>query len=317
MWVVRRPQHVLVGEFLPKPSQLHSHHVLQLTLSASGLLLPVIAGVALPPAAGILVGSNVPHTLSGRVVHVFVDPLEPLGRRLRSVLGGRPHLALDPLCTASFWGGDARDWLEGSPFPDSDEPVEHLLAELERAQATPLVAPLDGRIRNVIATLKGSLDTRTPLEQLADAARLSPSRLTHLFTEQVGMSIKQYVVWLRLVSVIDSLSPGKQLGALARDSGFPDQAAFNRTYRKAWGRTPSSFAACAASWARGPLATRTAARAWAASISEEGSRSAWWAGRRKRTVRSTTPGRATRTSTPRAPTRWTGTPSSSRTPSTC
>ncbi|MFT3924395.1 MAG: helix-turn-helix domain-containing protein [Myxococcales bacterium] len=242
MWVVRRPQHVLVGESLPKPSQLHSHHVLQLTLSVSGLLMPVIAGVALPPAAGILVGSNVPHTLSGHVVHVFVDPLEPLGLRLRGLLGARPYLAVDPRQAASFWGGDARAWLEGSPFPDSDEPVEHLLAELERGHGNASIAPPDGRIRSVIATLKGSLDVRAPLELLADVARLSPTRLTHLFTEQVGMPIKQYVVWLRLVAVLEALRPGKQLGALAHDTGFPDQAAFNRTYRKAWGRTPSSFA---------------------------------------------------------------------------
>lgn len=242
MWVVRRPQHVLVGEFLAKPSQLHSHHVLQLTLSVSGLLWPVIAGVALPPAAGILVGSNVPHTLSGHVVHVFVDPLEPLGRRLRGLLGARPYLALDPLQSASFWGGDARAWFEGSPFPDSDDPVEHLLAELEGEHGSAAVAPPDGRIRGVITQLRSCLDARTPLEQLADAARLSPSRLTHLFTEQVGMPIKQYVVWLRLVAVLEALSPGKQLGSLAHDSGFPDQAAFTRTYRKAWGRTPSSYA---------------------------------------------------------------------------
>jgi AraC-like DNA-binding protein len=93
----------------------------------------------------------------------------------------------------------------------------------------------------VITALSSRLDERVPLEQLAAVARLSPTRLTHLFTSQIGMPIKQYVVWLRLVRVIEAMRTRQQLGTLAHASGFPDQAAFTRSYRNAWGRTPTSF----------------------------------------------------------------------------
>jgi AraC-like DNA-binding protein len=70
---------------------------------------------------------------------------------------------------------------------------------------------------------------------------LSPGRLTHLFTEQVGMPIKQYVVWLRMLAVLEQFSSSEQLSALAHGQGFADQAAFTRAYREMWGRTPTSF----------------------------------------------------------------------------
>ncbi|MEY4512323.1 MAG: hypothetical protein RLZZ450_4445 [Pseudomonadota bacterium] len=253
MWLYRSSSCSLVVESLARPSQLHDHHVVQLTIGLSQVVHAVVSlarggpvrfddGDVLPPMAGILIAPNVSHTLHGDVVHIFAEPLGPLGRQLRGLLAGRPYLALDANITREFLGDTpCLEWLLAPRFDDTEARLRALLAAIGKVHGSLDVVPVDTRIDAVIATLRSQLDLRTPLEQLADVAHLSPSRLTHLFTREVGLPIKQYLVWLRLVAVLESLGSGQQLGTLAHATGFPDQPAFARSYRKAWGRTPSAF----------------------------------------------------------------------------
>jgi AraC family transcriptional regulator of arabinose operon len=239
MWLQRSADVVMVGERLPRSSVPHSHCVMQLTI---GLLTPVralIAGRVVADAWGLLIDANVPHTVAGDLVHLFVDPQSATGRAWRGMLCGQPSLVLSRATVSAFLSGQGEDaWLHGQTHGGA---VESLMEAMQREHGRRLAAPLDERVTSVIELLRGRLDARTPLEELAELARLSPSRLTHLFTSEVGMPIKQYVVWLRLVAVLDALARDESLGRLAVASGFPDQAAFTRSYRRAWGRTPTSF----------------------------------------------------------------------------
>ncbi|MET0285659.1 MAG: AraC family transcriptional regulator [Polyangiales bacterium] len=244
MWLQRSADVVMVGERLPRSSSPHSHCVMQLTI---GLFAPVrarIAGHVVPDASGMLIDANVAHEVAGDLVHLFVDPQSQTGRAWRGMLRAQPYLPLSREVVAQFLSGQGEDaWLDGRA---SGGAVESLMQAMQREHGRSMAAPFDERVANVIQLLRGRLDARTPLEELADLAHLSPSRLTHLFTREVGMPIKQYVVWLRLVAVIDAIARDKSLGTLAVASGFPDQAAFTRSYRRAWGRTPTSFRQAAA-----------------------------------------------------------------------
>ncbi len=239
MWMQRSGDVVMVGERLPQASAPHSHCVLQLSI---GLFAPVrasIAGRVVAPAWGMLIEANVSHAVAGDLVHLFVDPQRPVGRAWRGMLRGQPCVPLSRAVVAQFLAGQADDaWLHGATVAGAHE---LMMTAMQREHGRLIAAPFDDRVSSVIELLRGRLDARTPLEELADLARLSPSRLTHLFTREVGMPIKQYLVWLRLVAVLESIGRDKPLGTLAVASGFPDQAAFTRSYRKAWGRTPTSF----------------------------------------------------------------------------
>lgn len=75
------------------------------------------------------------------------------------------------------------------------------------------------------------------LTQLARRAGLSPSRLSRLFKEQVGLSISQFRNKRRLERFLELYGKGHQVGALeaALEAGFGSYAQFHRIFRRAMG----------------------------------------------------------------------------------
>ena len=81
-------------------------------------------------------------------------------------------------------------------------------------------------------------------EASADVARrvgLSVSRLRHLFTDQVGLPIRTYLLWIRLLRAVEAIAGGRSITDAAHDSGFADSAHLWRTFRRMFGMSPSSF----------------------------------------------------------------------------
>jgi AraC-like DNA-binding protein len=68
---------------------------------------------------------------------------------------------------------------------------------------------------------------------------LSASRLTHLFTSQVGIPLRRYVLWSRLRIAISRVQAGDDLTDAAHGAGFADSAHLTRTTRDMFGLPPS------------------------------------------------------------------------------
>jgi AraC family transcriptional regulator len=77
------------------------------------------------------------------------------------------------------------------------------------------------------------------LKQVAGVACLSPSRFRHLFNEQTGMGLRQYVLWRRFVSVWEHRMNGASLSTAAHAAGFADSAHLTRASRRMIGIPPS------------------------------------------------------------------------------
>ena len=75
--------------------------------------------------------------------------------------------------------------------------------------------------------------------ELAAQLGLSASRLTHLFTEQVGIPLRRYVLWSRLRAAITRVQAGDDLTGAAHGAGFADSAHLTRTTREMFGLPPS------------------------------------------------------------------------------
>ena len=75
--------------------------------------------------------------------------------------------------------------------------------------------------------------------ELAAQLGLSASRLTHLFTEQVGIPLRRYVLWTRLRIAITRVKAGDDLTGAAHGAGFADSAHLTRTTREMFGLPPS------------------------------------------------------------------------------
>jgi len=97
----------------------------------------------------------------------------------------------------------------------------------------------DKRIRNVIDIITLHRGQGLNLSQLSSTAFLSPSRLTHLFKQQTGISISQFLVWWRVRAAIEMFSRDGTLTEAAHASGFVDLAHMSKTFRRLFGFAPS------------------------------------------------------------------------------
>jgi AraC family transcriptional regulator len=99
----------------------------------------------------------------------------------------------------------------------------------------------DERILRAVKYINDHLSAPITLEQVADVACLSPSRFRHLFAEETGMGLRQYVLWRRFASVWEHRMSGASLSTAAHAAGFADSAHLARTCRRMIGIPPSSL----------------------------------------------------------------------------
>jgi AraC-like DNA-binding protein len=97
----------------------------------------------------------------------------------------------------------------------------------------------DERIRFALEMMMSPTHLRSRVNTIASMLGLSPSRLRHLFKEQMGISIHKYEVILRLERVRILLRTTRcDVKDAARSVGFNDLSNFTNTFKKVYGITP-------------------------------------------------------------------------------
>ncbi|HRH45298.1 MAG TPA: AraC family transcriptional regulator [Pyrinomonadaceae bacterium] len=105
-----------------------------------------------------------------------------------------------------------------------------------------LSAEIDKRISKSIERLRQESENQVSVSEVAANVALSESRFSHLFTEQVGVSVRRYQLWLRLREAIHLLAnSGGSLTDTAHEAGFSDSAHLTRTFRQMLGIAPSAL----------------------------------------------------------------------------
>ncbi len=86
---------------------------------------------------------------------------------------------------------------------------------------------MDSRIEKVKEIINNTPEKKVSTKTLADSVFLSESRLTHLFTEHVGIPIRRYRLWLRLLEALEEIFNGSSFTTAAhagiRRLGAPEQ----------------------------------------------------------------------------------------------
>ncbi|HAA16268.1 MAG TPA: hypothetical protein DCE41_33025, partial [Cytophagales bacterium] len=97
------------------------------------------------------------------------------------------------------------------------------------------------RVRTVVRYLgTHTLDYEHMLETLSELVHLSSSRISHLFKQEVGISLKKYLLWCRLRATIQQhLHSSQDLLASLFQSGFHDQPHFSKAFKSMLGVNPS------------------------------------------------------------------------------
>lgn len=135
--------------------------------------------------------------------------------------------------------------------------LEEILILIAQQHERSKSRPLDPRIETVLSLLNQRFRERLTVAEVADAVALSPSRLAHLFKEQVGVSIMEVVLNLRLRQAARLLEfTSLSVGEIAREVGVQSQFYFSRQFKVYFGRSPTDYRRQVQSPAAGVAATK-------------------------------------------------------------
>lgn len=158
-----------------------------------------------------------------------LDPDSPAWLSLRALLADRPSIDLDlPMSLRP-------------PVRDAGctAMADYIEALVGWAGAIP--ARLDPRVMSVAGHLRQTLPEQLVVADLAAQVSLSSSRLSHLFRQQTGVSLRRFLLHLKIGRALAHWQPGKTLSQLAVEAGFYDQPHLVRTAREMFDAMPSQY----------------------------------------------------------------------------
>lgn len=100
---------------------------------------------------------------------------------------------------------------------------------------------IDPRIQVIIDQINNCNGSLPSINCLAQQVSLSSSRLSHLFSQEMGIPLKQYLLWQKLYHAGSRIARGELIMEAAIAAGFSDAAHFTRKFTKIFGLPPSKI----------------------------------------------------------------------------
>lgn len=213
-------------------NKAHRHVSASLLLGLDGTFELEVEGQRRRARAAV-VAPDVPQALNPGGTAMLVAQLDPdsdAWRRLAGMLGDQSSVDLplsDELAAALAGSRDCSD-LSGN------------LDRLLNATGVPPL-PLDARVADLCNHLRDTLPEKLDATALAQRVGLSASRLTHLFREQTGVTLRRFLLYLKITRAVARWEPGMTLSTLAAEAGFYDQPHLVRTARDMFDALPSVY----------------------------------------------------------------------------
>ena len=203
----------------------HAHHAAQVIIASQGLYIEDRAGGCIRTGTTVI-PPRMRHC-HGACAHAAMLHLDGNDR-------GSRELARRTRCET--WGRDTLD-ISVPRVPTRDAAralVAAVLSALDRGRP---VQPQHPATRRMCAYLDGA--DAIDLAQLSREAGLSPRQMRHVFARDVGLPMRAYLRWRRVVRAAAAVTAGASLTAAAAAAGFADSAHLSRVFREQFGMAPT------------------------------------------------------------------------------
>lgn len=225
-------------------SRVHSHYFMQIVISLDKSFQIAFDGVVIE-SQNVLIDTAVKHQLDGQnnwQFYLLIDPNSQLGNKIR-----KKRLKN---CGFSFLEEESSQQLK-TILNDFDRQTEskhdfkRLLFELECILLTGCEQHhgLDSRVIKVRKILSTCDLNKITVTKLCKMVFLSESRLSHLFKDEMGISISSYLLSLKLRRAMELVQLGRSCTDAAYEAGFSDSAHLSRTFKKNFGISPKNLKA--------------------------------------------------------------------------
>ena len=216
----------------------HAHHCVQLVMALRGTLrIRAESGDEWMDCGAALVRPDAEHEVDAQdpaVLIAFVESESELGAALGERL--KENITRISPRTVARWRAALGDVATLS----ASQVEAWVRRELLRGTKVPELHPRVKRVLRFVREQLGDPESLS-LQNLAKIAGLSTSRFVHVFTDSVGVSLRPYILWLRLQSASGELMRGVSVTEAAHSAGFSDAAHMTRTFRRMLGTSPSDL----------------------------------------------------------------------------
>ncbi|TGL61509.1 AraC family transcriptional regulator [Leptospira sarikeiensis] len=104
-----------------------------------------------------------------------------------------------------------------------------------------LTKSIDERIIQIAEMIRKEIPDSIRMKEIGKHFSVSEDRLIRLFKENLGIPLRRYLLWVRILESAKLLKEGKNLTEAAHAAGFSDSAHFTRTFKENFGFVPSLF----------------------------------------------------------------------------
>lgn len=219
----------------------HAHHAIQIVVAVDGEV--GIGGEDGPwrEGPGVVVQPDIVHSFDcqgASAAMLFVDPESTEGIWLRSSLADditvvdHTPLAAPAAALRAF---------QERPQETNDASALIRLCVQALSPGAPPARQLDSRVSKVLQQIQEADELRISLESAAEMAFLSPSRFAHLFTQQMGLPFRKYVLWRKLTRAMVAIGGNRSIAEAAHAADFADAAHLTRTFYQMVGMAPSAL----------------------------------------------------------------------------
>ncbi len=92
--------------------------------------------------------------------------------------------------------------------------------------------------RNLVAYIERNLEEDLSLDALARQFYVSKFHISHLFKNNLGISVHQFITKKRLAACREAIEGGENIARASRAFGFGDYSCFFRAFKKEYGMSP-------------------------------------------------------------------------------
>ena len=219
---------------------IHYHHCFQIVVSIHNSFDCSIEDQNFTDFKGFIINQRYRHSCKATdssVIVLLIDAESTLGQNLKVLLKDRLFLRIEEVLSPEQLASVQVKNHERYEIQILSEKYEKLFHMLFPDHLS--LSVLDSRIENATLYIDKNTHRKIELSEIAELCFLSGERTRHLFVEQIGIPISQYILWKRIKKVIyEVLKREIPLTEAAIEFGFSDDAHFSRIYRRMFGTSP-------------------------------------------------------------------------------
>ena len=205
-------------------ASVHCHAMMQFFVCTEGKL-NIKVGKEQPDAKCILVNKNVKHAFNTDkklCLTTIIEPVSAIGLALDELLNNKDYYVVDDSVADEL----IRQVISLKECPCKEQ-YSNLMDGISGCFG--LLSShkqLDERIVSFLELLEHCNCDDHSIEEYAGNLNLSASRLSHLFSEQVGIPIKKYLTLHQLEKAFEEILQGKSITKASLDAGFDSPSHF-------------------------------------------------------------------------------------------